>query len=195
MNAGDKTLLLLLSLFFDLAIMVLMLRVLLQWLRADFYNPISQALIKITAPLLAPVARILPDLGRLSLSGLALLLAAQVLATVCLALVYNVAIPAPLQLLLWSLLGLLSFVLRLYFFVILIMVILSWVAPSSRHPAVALLYQLAEPAMAPFRKLLPPLGGLDLSPIFAFVAIQIARYFVQDAARSLGLIPALVIGF
>jgi YggT family protein len=74
------------------------------------------------------------------------------------------------------------------------MIILSWVAPGSRHPAILLVLQLTEPVMAPVRRLLPPMGGLDLSPIALFILINIVQIALRHAALNVGLHPALVIG-
>jgi len=195
MNAAERSLLLLVTLFFNLAILALMMRFLLQWVKADFYNPVSQTVVKLTDPLLRPLRRIIPGYGGAHVAALTALLLAEILGIVVLGLIYEVGVPHPLQLLLWALLGLISFFLSFYFFAILAMIVLSWLAPGAHNPAVYLLYQLTEPVMGPFRKLIPPLGGLDLSPIFVFVAIQIAQYFLADAATGVGLPPQLVIGF
>ena len=74
------------------------------------------------------------------------------------------------------------------------MIILSWVAPGSGHPAVYLLYQITEPVMAPFRKLLPAMGGMDFSPILVFILINVIQIALRHMATSVGLHPALVIG-
>jgi YggT family protein len=94
----------------------------------------------------------------------------------------------------WAFLGLVGLVVNFYFFAILAMIILSWIAPGSGNPAVRLLYQLTEPVMSPCRRLLPPMGGLDLSPIVVFIGINIVQIFLRHAAAGVGLHPALVIG-
>ena len=195
MSATEKSLVLIVTVVLNLTVLALLLRFLLQWVKADFYNPISQTVVKVTNPLLRPLRRIVPGYGGLDVAALVLLLLAEILAIVLLSLIYGTGLPHPLQLVLWAPLGLISFFLKFYFFAILAMIILSWVAPGTQNPAVFLLYQLVEPVMAPFRKLLPSMGGLDLSPILVFVAIQIAQYFIHDAAQAVGLLPPLVIGF
>ena len=117
------------------------------------------------------------------------------LATLVLGLVHGYGLVPPLYIILWAPLGVVSLFLSFYFFAILASIILSWVAPGSPSPVIYLLHQLTEPVMAPFRKLLPAMGGLDLSPILVFVAIQIAQIFVAYAARGVNLQPALVVGF
>ena len=85
-------------------------------------------------------------------------------------------------------------VFNIYFFALLAMIILSWVAAGSRHPAIFLLYQITEPVMAPFRKALPSMGGLDFSPILVFILINVIQIALRHMAAGVGLHPALVIG-
>ncbi|MEP5765793.1 MAG: YggT family protein [Halieaceae bacterium] len=186
---------LLISVFFNLLLLVLMLRFLLQLVRADFYNPISQAIARATNPLLLPLRRVVPGFGGIDVASLLLLLVAEMLAIVALGLVKGVGLVPPLLILLWTPLGIVSLFLNFYFFAILAMIILSWVAPGSQSPVIYLLHQLTEPVMAPFRRLLPSMGGLDLSPIFVFIAIQVAQIFVRYAAAVVQLQPTLVVGF
>jgi YggT family protein len=97
-----------------------------------------------------------------------------------------------LQLLVWSLIGVTSLFLKVFFFALIISVILSWVAPGSYNPGAQLVNQICEPLLAPFRKLLPNLGGLDISPIFAFIAINLAdRFIIGGLAAYTGLPPML----
>jgi YggT family protein len=84
---------------------------------------------------------------------------------------------------------------NIYFFAILAAIVLSWIAPRSHHPAIALLYQLTEPVMAPVRRLLPPLGGLDLSPILVFLAINVLEILLHGIANAIRLPAGAVIGF
>jgi len=186
---------LLVNVIFNLVMLLVLLRFLLQLVRADFYNPISQTVARLTNPLILPLRRVIPGYGGFDVASLVLLLLAEMLATVLLGLVHGVGLVPPLLILLWSPLGIVNLFLSFYFFAILASIILSWVAPGSASPAVYLLHQLTEPVMAPFRRLLPAMGGLDLSPILVFIAIQIAQIFVSYAARGVNLQPALVVGF
>jgi YggT family protein len=186
---------LLVNVFFNLFMLLLLLRFLLQLVRADFYNPISQAIARLTNPLLLPLRRIIPGYGGFDVASLILLLLAEILATFLLGLMHGVGLVPPLLAVLWAPLGIVSMFLNFYFFAILATIILSWIAPGSPSPVIYLLHQLTEPVMAPFRRLLPAMGGLDLSPILVFVAIQIAQIFVSYAARGVNLQSALVVGF
>lgn len=180
--------------FFSLLLGAVILRLLLQLARADFYNPISQFLVKATNPLLLPLRRIIPPLGKVDSASVVLALAVQILAMVTLLLIFDARIPNIVVLLGWSVIGCVALIANLYFFAILINIILSWVAPGTQHPAAALLYQLTEPVMQPFRKLIPPMGGIDLSPILVFLSISIIQILLKSMAQSAGLNPILVFG-
>jgi len=177
-----------------LALLAVLLRFLLQLVRADFYNPVSQFLARLTNPLVLPLRRVIPSLGGLDLSSLLLALILQTAAIVALLALNGVSPPNVGLLLVWSALGILGLMVNIYFFALLAMIILSWIAPASRHPALLLLFQLTEPVMAPFRKMLPNMGGLDFSPILVFILINIIQIALRHMAAGVGLHPALVIG-
>ncbi len=166
----------------------------LQLVRADFYNPISQFLVKITNPLVLPVRKVVPGFGGIDVASLLLALLLQLAGIVALLLVNGMGLPGPLLLLVWSCLGVIGLLVNIYFFALLAMIILSWVAAGSRHPAIFLLYQITEPVMAPFRKALPSIGGLDFSPILVFILINVIQIALRHMAAGVGLHPALVIG-
>ncbi len=182
--------------FFGLYILVIMLRFLIQAARADFYNPISQGVVKITDPGLRPLRRIIPGFRNFDLASLVLALVIQVLTIALIFLLYGASIPSLLTLLLWSGLGLLSLTLKIYYFSLIAMVIVSWIAPYSQHPAVILVHQIVEPICAPARKLLPPMGGLDFSIILVFVFITLIDSFlvIKPLQAMLGIPSGLIFG-
>jgi YggT family protein len=173
--------------FFGLYLLAMLLRFLLQLVRADFYNPISQALVKLTNPLVIPLRRILPGYAGIDLASLLLSILLQMLMVALLVLLRTGTLPPPLPLVLVGLLGITAYLVQFYFFAILAMIILSWVAPGGNSPVLYLLYQLTEPVMAPFRKIIPPMGGLDLSPILVFIAINVIQIALGHLAYSLGV--------
>ncbi|MCP4210513.1 MAG: YggT family protein [Halieaceae bacterium] len=173
--------------FFGLYLMAMLLRFLLQLTRADFYNPISQTLVKLTNPLVIPLRRILPGYGGIDLASLLVALILQMLMIALLIALQTGTMLPVLPLIMASLIGLAAYLVKIYFFAILAMIILSWVAQGGNNPALRLLFQLTEPVMAPFRKLLPPMGGLDLSPIFVFILINIIQIALGHLASSLGV--------
>ena len=194
MGAVNEITVLVVNTLISLAIFVFLLRVLLQLVRADYYNPISQTIVKITNPLVLPLRKVLPPVGRVDTSSLLLAVLIQAIGIAVLYKIYAGGIPNPAQLLVWAILGLCGAILSFYFFAIIAHIILSWVAQGTHHPAAALLHQITEPVMAPFRKLIPPLGGLDLSPILVFLSINVLEVLLRHVGASMGLHPALVIG-
>ena len=175
-------------------LVAMLLRFLLQVVRADFYNPICQFLVKITNPLVIPLRKVIPGIGGLDLASLLLAVLLQVLAIVALMLLNGLGMPNPLLLVVWSTLGIVGLLVNIYFFALLAMIILSWIAGGSRNPAISLLHQITEPVMAPFRKVLPAMGGLDFSPILVFILINVLQIALRHLAVGVGLHPALVIG-
>ncbi|MDH3514747.1 MAG: YggT family protein [Gammaproteobacteria bacterium] len=159
---------------FGLYILAVLLRFLFQLARADFYNPISQFLVALTNPLLKPLRRIIPGLFGIDLASLVLLLALKCLELFILS--WLIArTPDLLPLSLAAVLSLVRLVINVYFYAILLRVILSWFMPYGirQNPAGDLLVSLTEPLMRPARRLIPPVGGLDLSPIVALVGLQL----------------------
>lgn len=185
---------LVLQTLFGLLLLAVILRLLLQLARADFYNPISQAVVKATNPVLLPLRRLIPAAGPIDSASVVLALLVQALAIVSILLLHGAGFPSPIALIIWSLIGLAAFVTSIYFYAVLASIILSWVAPGTYHPAAMLLHQLTEPVMKPFRRLLPPMGGLDLSPILVFLSVNVVQVLLRHFAASTGLHSALVFG-
>ncbi|MAT92541.1 MAG: YggT family protein [Halioglobus sp.] len=194
MSAAAEILVYLIQTALSLYLLAMLLRFLLQLVRADFYNPISQFLVKVTNPLLLPLRRIIPGYAGLDLASLLLAVLLQALGIVLLLMLFGAGLPGIALLLLWSVLGVVGLLVNIYFFALLGMIILSWVAPGSQNPAIHLLYQITEPVMAPFRKALPPMGGLDFSPILVFILINVIQIALRHMAAGVGLPSALVIG-
>jgi len=174
-----------------LYLLAIMLRFLLQVARADFYNPFTQAIVKVTDPAVRLFRRIIPGYRGLDFASLVLALLVQCIATTLLISLSGFGIPGAGLVVSWSVIGLLSLVLNIYFWGMMISIIASFIAPVSGHPALLLIRQLTEPLMEPFRRFLPSMGGLDLSPIFVFLAIQIIR---TTLIMPMGVNPAVVLG-
>ncbi len=171
----------------SLFLIVVLLRFLLQLARADFYNPLSQFVVKATNPLLIPLRRLIPGVMGIDVASLALALLVQLVLIEATALVLGVGFIGLLTVVVWGVIGVLSLVVNIYFWTLVVMVVASWVAPHSRHPALLLVRQLVEPVMAPFRRFLPDLGGIDISPIFAFLAISVVQILLRHLAAAVGL--------
>lgn len=170
---------------FGLFILVVMLRFLLGLVRADFYNPVSQFLVKVTNPVLVPLRRIIPGLGGIDVAAVLLLVGLQVLELVLVVLVSGGGLQWP-GLLVVSVAELIDLLLKIFLFGILIQVLLSWVNPGAYNPVSALLYQLNEPLLAPARRVLPPISGIDLSPILVMVGLQLLSILLVSPLRDLG---------
>ena len=161
----------------SLYLLVVLLRFILQVVRANFYNPLCQFIVRATQPLLKPLRRVIPSMFGLDMSSLVLAVLLQMaLFAIILMLSYIpfnlIGLPA------WALIGIFALVLKVFFFAMIISVILSWVAPDSRSPAAELVKQISEPLLAPLRRIIPSLGGLDISPIVAFILIQLLQQWL-----------------
>lgn len=180
----------------SLYLLIVLLRFILQLVRADFYNPLSQFIVRATQPLLRPMRRVIPSLGGLDMSSLLLAILVQLLLMVITLTLMGYGVGGfLLQLLIWSILSVTSLFLKVFFFALIVSVILSWVAPHSYNPAAQLVNQLCEPLLAPFRRLLPNLGGLDISPIFAFITINLIDRFVLGRLAVETGMPAILSPF
>ncbi|MEE4175419.1 MAG: YggT family protein [Xanthomonadales bacterium] len=155
----------------DLYITAVMLRLLLQWVRADFYNPVCQFLVLITNPLLIPLRRVIPSIGRLDTASVVLMLVLELLGVWLLTQFFGRPMDGA-TMVLFALVKLILTLLWTYFFLIIALVILSWVGPRARHPIVPLIFQLTDPVLAPIRRFIPPIGGFDLAPLVALIAIR-----------------------
>lgn len=155
----------------DLYITAVMLRLLLQWVRADFYNPVCQFLVVITNPLLIPLRRVVPSIGRLDTASVVLMLVLEMVGVWTVTRLVGLQIPAE-ALVLFSVTKLLLTLLWTYFFLIIALVLISWIGQRARHPIIPLVVQLTDPVLAPIRRVLPVFGGFDLSPLVALIAIR-----------------------
>lgn len=169
---------------FGIYILVVMLRFLLQWARADFHNPISQFIVKATQPPLRFLRQFVPAMGGLDGSSVVLLLALQ---CVELWILFGLAgaQPAIAGLLLLAIAKLLELAIYVFFFAILIQVVMSWINPGGHNPALSLVYTLTEPLMRPARRLIPPVSGFDLSPIPVMIGLQLLLMILIAPLRDL----------
>lgn len=170
-------------------LLIILLRFVLQLVRADFYNPLSQFAVKATQPLLKPLRRIIPSLFGLDMSSLVLAIIVQmILMALTLLLAYGTT-GDPLHLLLWAIIGVTGLFLNIFFYALIISVILSWVAPGSHNPGAQLVNQITEPLLAPLRRILPNLGGLDISPILAFMVLKLLDMLVINNLAAMTNMP------
>lgn len=168
----------------DLYVSVLLLRVWMQWARADFYNPFSQFVVKITQPVIGPLRRIIPSIGPIDTASILLAYLLILFKFVAILWFLNgVLLFFPVYLPL-SLLELLTAAGKLVFWVVIIRALMSWIS-QGRNPVDQLLIQLTEPILYPIRRLLPPMGGLDLSPMILMLILFALNYLKADVLALL----------
>jgi len=173
-SGGPNNFTFIIEIFLTLYSVTVLMRILLQWVRADYYNPVCQVIIKTTDPVLKPMKRVFRPVGRVEPASviLYLLLVGTAVALWdpraigAWAIVQNTVMRAMLTLI------------TLYTLLIFLGALLSWAQGGIRHPIVPLIHQLNEPVLKPFRKLIRPIGGIDLSPLFAILAIQFLKRLI-----------------
>ncbi len=178
-----------------LFILAVMLRFLLQAVRADFYNPLTQAIVKITAKPLAPFRRLIPGYRGLDFASLVLALVLNSLFTAIMIFAAGFGLPGIGIIISWAFVGLISFLLNIYYFGLIISVIASFIAPFSGNPILLMIYQILDPINSRVRRVIPPMGGLDLSPLFIFLGIKVLQIvLLTPLVQQLRLDPRFVIG-
>jgi len=167
-----------LTALFTLFVIAFLLRVLLPLVRADFRNPFGEAVLKVTNPLVLPLRKFMPPGKRIDPSSVVALLIVQFVGTALLQGVAGGRLGLE-SILLGGLRGLLQTVLQFYFFAVLLYALLSWFAGAAYSPAAQILSRLVEPLLAPIRRVVPPLGGLDLSAVFLLIALQALQILLR----------------
>ena len=169
---------------FSLYILAVLLRFLLQWCGADFYNPISQFLVKITHPPLRILRRFVPSIGKIDTSSLVLVLSLQMLSDFSILLLKGVTINIG-ALAVLSLTQLISLLLNVLVFAVFARALLSWMNPGAFSAAASILATLTEPLLDICRKVIPDLGGIDLSPLAALLLLQLAKMVLLPPLHEL----------
>lgn len=155
---------------FGLYIALLVIRFLLQLGRVDFYNPVSQFVVKLTSPVLRPLRQVIPGYAGMDLSALLLAWLLKAVELGVLSLLFGLG-RNPLGALLWAIPALLGLFISIFLFAILIRVILSWVNPDPFNPAVDVLTRITDPILQPAQRLIPPISGIDLSPMVVMIGL------------------------
>ncbi len=190
-------LMLVINTLFDLYILLVLLRFLLQMLRADFYNPISQFIVRLTTPPLRVLRRIVPSIAGQDTASIVLCLILIYAKFMIIRLLDISHVPigtamAPigsasyLGLFVIAIGDLVALTLTVFFGAIIIQVILSWISPGQYNPVIGLIGRIADPVLRPFRKIIPPLGGLDLTPLFAILLLMVAKMLLVPPFILLG---------
>lgn len=174
---------------FSLAMLLIAVRFLAQLCGVSGYNPISMTLRRVTNVIVLPLSRLLPSGNRFSPGALVALILLQV---VFIALMFTLEGRLDafnvLQALIWAAIGCASLLVNIIFYSVIAMIVVSFLAPQSSNPAVEFIWELTEPVMAPLRRILPPMGGLDFSPIILFIALNVIRVSLGHMAAAVGLV-------
>ena len=176
---------------FAIYILILMMRLLLQVVRADFYNPLSQFVVKATNPPLVPLRRLIPGWGGFDLALIFLLTVFTIFKIGVIFWMQHSRLPGIGGLIVWSLGDLTSLAINVFFFAIFIQIILSWLSPMQYNPFVGLLNNLTDPLLRPARRFIPAIGGFDISPIPVMLGLQLLIIIVASPIIHTGMSLAL----
>lgn len=155
---------------FDLFLIILMLRFIMQYMRVNFYHPVAQFVVKTTSFLVVPVRRVVPGFWGIDFATLLVIIAVAILKASAFLFLSQKAL-TPLNYTFYTLITLVDLIISLFFYAILIRVILSWVAPYSNNPIATLIYAITEPLLRRTRKFIPPIGGFDLGPLVVSIVL------------------------
>ena len=169
---------------FSLYILAVMLRFLLQWGRAEFYNPISQFLVKITHPVLKVLRRYIPPVGKIDTSSIVLALGLQMVADFSILQLKGFSINIG-ALAILSMGNIISLLINIFVYAVIVRAILSWLNPGSFNAASSILHSLTEPMLDTCRKFIPDFGGIDLSPLVALMILQLAKMVILPPLHQL----------
>lgn len=167
----------LITTLFDLYMGALLLRTLLQLVRADFYNPLSQLVWKVTNPPVQPLRNLIPRYKQWDTAALAVLLLVAVIYVLVVGWMFTTGI-RPWSVVWYALLKCLTLTVNLYSLTLFTQAILSWLGPGVNNPAANVLWSLNEPLLRPVRRFIPPLSGLDLSPLVMMLALQVLNRLI-----------------
>jgi len=175
---------------FSLYILVVMLRLVLQMVRADFYNPLSQFLVKVTNPLLRPLRRIIPGWGGVDIASIVLLIALQVLTILILVLLFggDISSLSIAGTLMAAVTKLVSLFMYIYFFSLIIIALLSWISTGAYNPVTALMSSITAPLLRPVRRLMPPVGMFDFSVFVTILGLVVARMLIMPPLQELSFL-------
>ncbi len=190
-------LMLIINTLFDLYILLVLLRFLLQMLRADFYNPVSQFIVRLTTPPLRVLRRFIPSVAGQDAASVVLCLLLiyakfMLMRFLEIPAVHIGSVMAPIGaasyggLLVLCIADLIALVLTVFLAAVIIQVIISWVSPGHYNPVIGLVNKLAEPVLRPIRKFIPPMGGIDLTPLFASLLLLVAKMLIVPPIIYLG---------
>ncbi len=182
---------------FGLFELVVLMRLLMQYVRADFHNPLAQFVVKASNPLLRPLRRIIPGMVGIDMASVVLLLLVVMLELLLISLVSPLPMPTIPGLIALAVVEVLKLTVYVFMFAIFLLAILSWISPGGYNPVATLMMQISAPLMRPARRLIPPIGGLDLSPMAVLIVLWLIILLVitplTDLARQLAYARPLLL--
>lgn len=187
----DNALIFLVETLFNLYILILMLRIILQWVGAHFYNPVSQFVIKLTNPAVKPLRKLLPPFKGIDLASLIILVALEFIKLLLIIWLKIGIFAGILGLIVMAFGDILDVILDIFFYAILISALLSWINPRQYNPITEVLHLITEPLLRPARHFIPPIAGFDISPIPVLIILQLCTIIIAAPLMSVGLAIAL----
>lgn len=178
-----------------LYLLAILLRFMLQLARADFYNPFSQLIVKLTNPLLIPFRRVIPGLWGVDFAAIVLALVFHAIALELLIFVGSGQIALNLLIIAWSFIGNALFMITIYLISLIIMAIASFIAPYSAHPILVLIRQMNEPLLRPIRRFIRPAGGMDFSVMFASIGLIVIQMVLVGIANGVSTPLHFILGW
>lgn len=187
MTAINNALIFTINTCFELYAYILMLRLMLPMVRADFHNPLSQLTLTLTNVLVKPLAKLIPKVSHLNLSVLLILLVINGIKLFLNILLQYHIMASPLGLFLWNIGDLISLGIKLMFMLTIVLVVSSWVSQQRLHPILNMIYRIVDPYLLLFRRFIPPIAGLDLSPMVALLALQLLDMLLASPIKGVAL--------
>lgn len=165
----------------SLYLLLLLLRLVFPYVRVNFRSPLAQAIMRLTSPPVVPLRRILPPIGRVDTATLLVAIAIQCAAVTLIVFLYGVPL-IPLAVALTTIVKLVVLLIHLFAFAVIIRVVLSWISPHQNNPATEIVNSISDPVLAPFRRVIPSIGGMDISPVFVIVGLMALGILIGDLA-------------
>jgi YggT family protein len=185
MNPLNNAGLFLVSTLFDLYLFILAIRLILVWARVDYFNPLSQLIVKLTQPIIAPLRRIIPNIKHIELSTLVFIVVLEILKFFIISMM-TMGVPHVSGLIVLGVADTIKIILNTFFYAILLQALLSWIRPGY-SPISQILMQITAPMMRPVKRIIPPVGGFDISPIPVLIGLQLLIILLVTPLFSLGL--------
>lgn len=182
LSVGAQIAVFLIEAVFSLYIAAILIRLLLGFSRADFHNPLSQFLVKITNPVLVPLRRFIPSIGKLDTSAILVAYALTLLKLTLIYLLTRGAIMFP-ESLFWAVGELAKSIVWIYIIALVIQAVISWIGSAHGNPVVPLINSLTNPILKPIRKVVPLVGMMDLSSLVAILGLNVILIIITNIFR------------